>query len=690
VHSAQRSPGARRARGWYFAAASSLVILGALASGVPAAAGAPLAQQGSAVRESGPGNGSNGTAAAKSTRSVKARTIHASESDSAAATGDLSTVSDVVVHGGYTAAGIGMRNLGYGTISITGVPAGATVKSATLMWDILADASDPSFGQGTLDGQQVTGTQWASGASPCWPVGSNFSYEADVTSLVSGNGSYSLAGFASGQTDGADPWTAGSAPPLLEGATLVVVYQLSSMPEADIQIAEGATETDSGNSATATLNGFTVSAHPAVTTTYIVADGQLPGNTASFDGTTLPGVGFPGADPQAVPNYSQGNLWDTVTADVSSYASPGDTSASVAVTGNDDCLVWVGQVLSVNTPAAVLGLGDSVAAGYGLGPSQGNPDNPDAYPAVLAGNLGGSAQNFAVEGACASSTVRPHCLADSVDWQITQVPGDFSPSLITLTVGADDINFAGCMESILLFGDESMKSHSDPCQASNLARDLAGFQTALAADLHTLAGKYPGVPIQVMDYYNPLPPPPAVGHAACGLFDPLALLAELLHEGPLATAERYLLHPGTFARDVSAFQKQAYDDAQTILSKLNGAINATATAAGASLVSTGDFAGHDLCAGSNAWVFAPTATEDIALRLGPVSLTSHHSVGGDEVCPDPIPSASELNISVNRQFSIPALHLFASVVIGVGTNCVPHPTQTGQAAIAADFQNQAP
>ena len=55
------------------------------------------------------------------------------------ASGDLSTVSVTTVHGGYVAAGIGMRNLGYGTIAITGVPDGASIKSATLLWDIVAE-----------------------------------------------------------------------------------------------------------------------------------------------------------------------------------------------------------------------------------------------------------------------------------------------------------------------------------------------------------------------------------------------------------------------------------------------------------------------------------------------------------------------------------------------------------------------
>ena len=333
-------------------ALTAFVMISALA-GFPGAASAGVRTAGEAAAGHGHGSG-EGTVAARSRSRARTTVKHAAASASLTATGALSTVVSETVNGGYTAAGIGMRNLGYGMISITGVPPGAAVKSATLLWDVLANQADPTLAQGTFNGNLISGTEWASGTSPCWPVSSNFSYEADVTSLVTGNGSYALAGFATGQNDGADPWNVGSAAPLLEGASLVVVYQLASMPQTAIQIAEGATETDSGNAAAATLGGFTASAHPSATTTYIVADGQEAGNTAAFNGTTLPGVSFPGADPQAVPNYSQGNLWDTVTADVSSLVSPGDTSASLAVTGYGDCLVWVGQVLASAVSALTI------------------------------------------------------------------------------------------------------------------------------------------------------------------------------------------------------------------------------------------------------------------------------------------------------------------------------------------------
>ena len=174
---------------WSALAASLLVALATIVPGTSAVA-APLPTPGPAVH----GSGGEGTIAAKGGQDKRAAVRHAVTSAAADATGALSTVSSVTVNGGYTAAGIGMRNLGYGTIAVTGVPAGATVASATLLWDVLADQSDPTFAQGSFNGTPVDGTNWASGASPCWQPGSNFSYEANVTSLVSGNGSYALAG----------------------------------------------------------------------------------------------------------------------------------------------------------------------------------------------------------------------------------------------------------------------------------------------------------------------------------------------------------------------------------------------------------------------------------------------------------------------------------------------------------------
>jgi YVTN family beta-propeller protein len=273
-------------------------------------------------------------------------------------------ITSETLHGGYTAAGIGMRDLGYGTINITGVPAGATVKSAVLLWDILSDQVTPRMAQGTFNRTPVTGTLSASGGNPCWDgygISGNYAYEADVTGLVTGNGSYKLTGFASSVTDGTDPWSIFEPPPLLEGASLVVIYQSLSMPQAVIQVTETATETDPlQNPATTTLTGFKVGVNPDAIVTYIVADGQMTGNTAQFNGTTLPGIGFPGADPQAVPDYSQGisgtpspptsARWSTKATPALSSASPATPTASWATVSSSSARHWQSPTHARHTP----------------------------------------------------------------------------------------------------------------------------------------------------------------------------------------------------------------------------------------------------------------------------------------------------------------------------------------------------
>ena len=542
------------------------ILITAIASGISPAAASSALNRGLAVR----GPGGEGTVAAKRTTTDQPAVKHAAASAPATATGALSTVITEQVHGGYTAAGIGMRNLGYGTISVAGVPAGATVKSATLLWDVLADQADPTFAQGTINGSPIAGAEWASGASPCWPVARNWSYEADVTSLVTGNGSYSLAGFATGESDGADPWNAGSASPLLEGASLVVVYQLASMPEASIQIAAGATETDSGSSASATLDGFTVTAPATAKTTYIVADGQETGNTASFDGATVPSVGFPGADPQAVPSYSLGNLWDTATTDVSSLTSPGDTSAALSVTGNGDCLVWVGQVLAVSgaAPRTYVALGDSYSSGEAnppFYPQAGKCDRSEqhAWPELLADE--DSSLSLAAELAC--SGAHTSALTKKFRGQKPQLTAmqPLHPAVVTVTMGGNDVGFAHIIAGCYIPGINCISDG----QLAAAYLSIHHLSTYIAGKYRKIKAAAPRAKIVVVGYPRLFPRYPGDAQLHCGW---------------LAPDEQLGLN--------------------YLASRLDGTLQAGAKAAGVQFVSTfGAFKGHELCTG-HSWVHA--------------------------------------------------------------------------------------
>jgi hypothetical protein len=246
----------------------------------------------------------------------------------------------------YTAAGAAMRNQGFGTITVTWT---GTLVKAFLIWDYI-NPTNVELNTGALNGNPITGDLQATDASPCWGNGNIYVYADDVTSIVN-NGANSLTAFPSGLTTGEDPWgefTTTTAP-LDEGATLIVISQTGSVAQ-QVYVYTGA-YTSVGTQLTSTFNHGAADATTA-TTTYIVADGQVPGNTAGWNGVTIDTNAFAGSDPKASSTpWSYGSLWDTKT-----YSVPvtlGSTSETATVTGNGDCLTWSGQVIAIPTTVAI-------------------------------------------------------------------------------------------------------------------------------------------------------------------------------------------------------------------------------------------------------------------------------------------------------------------------------------------------
>jgi hypothetical protein len=260
---------------------------------------------------------------------------------------DLQT--GMTLNGGYVASGTDLRNKGYGTITISGIPAGSTVVKAMLYWDILAPSPTARFAQGMLNGLPIKGRLFSQGVDPCWDAGSNFAFRADITSIVGGNGSYELTEIASGDTSGAYPFSVTAIPPLAEGATLVVIYENAAMPLVDIALHDGNAYIDSAYSVK--VSNFQASdpvTFASVTT--FGADGQvnLPGEEVYFNGSLISTTDWDGADG---PN----ELWDTHTHEVTSLVLPDATSATLSYPGNtNDCLIGIGAIVAVssNGPAA--------------------------------------------------------------------------------------------------------------------------------------------------------------------------------------------------------------------------------------------------------------------------------------------------------------------------------------------------
>ncbi len=253
---------------------------------------------------------------------------------------------------GYVAKGAALRDQGYGQVNLTW-PGGSTsnLVAAYMIWSILNDSVPPAYG--TINGVNVTGT-WTAYAtpSPCWSPTYIYTFIADVTPDVI-NGINNLTSFPSGVTSGADPWSASTIAPLDDSCSLVAIFDNASSSQIhQVTVYTGASPvgTPAPNYEDAQLNYSTTNSTLAKTT-YIVADGQLPGNSAVWNGTTIDANAFPGSDPhESTAIWSYGNLSDTKSYLVNVTLGSNSTTAEI-VSGGSDCFTWVGQVLSVGVAA---------------------------------------------------------------------------------------------------------------------------------------------------------------------------------------------------------------------------------------------------------------------------------------------------------------------------------------------------
>ena len=266
----------------------------------------------------------------------------------------------VTLHGGYRASGVGMRNLGYGSLQAPDLPPKSTVYKAYLIWSIIGPNSTPAstFAKGKFNGHSITGALVGRDIAPGDVVGYIYTYRADVKAYLnsSGGGSYALTGFASGKTDGSDPWL--DFPytmPLSDGVSLVDIFSNASYPNTTVWLYNGAaTLSDYYNS-----NLYLHLLIPGVNavaptgfayTTFIGADGHpTPDPDTHFLDFLLPSVEWNGADPNGNGiNYSHGNYWDTMTVDLHSMLLPPENDFWFSAKKGAS-FAWVGQVLAYSS-----------------------------------------------------------------------------------------------------------------------------------------------------------------------------------------------------------------------------------------------------------------------------------------------------------------------------------------------------
>jgi len=236
----------------------------------------------------------------------------------------------------------GMRGLGTGSISLTGVT--GTVKEVHLYWHGPTNSTDPASNASvTFAGQAITGTNIGTSSDNCWSFQNSQAYRADVTSLVTGNGSYTLANFTKDSVE-------------VNGAGLVVFFDDGNTANnRDVVMFDG---NDSNVTFPGDIDGWNVALNGinytsgSATMDMMVSDGQayddgsLQLNAATldagprlFDGDTVPTAG----------SDNSGYLWDIKDYDITSSLTPGTNNLALTHAYLNDCLSLI--LAAVNLPA---------------------------------------------------------------------------------------------------------------------------------------------------------------------------------------------------------------------------------------------------------------------------------------------------------------------------------------------------
>jgi len=267
----------------------------------------------------------------------------------------------------WTTAGTGgMRNIGTGTITVSGVSGPAT--QSWLWWHGPTNSTDPAANAtGTVNGNAVTGTNIGFSQDNFWSFANSQAYRATTSSIINGNGAYNLAGF--------------DHPPNVEingAATAVFFHDANSANNRDIVMFNGNDSNFASSFDPAgwnfTLNGINYTSGSAFLTLF-VSDGQnfaanddgtvrINGSPlvtgGIFQGSTLPG----GTGPTG-----NGNLFDIRTFDITSFLTPGINNLNITLdAGFNDALSAVTAFVDLPAGAApsVPEPGTLALLGFGL------------------------------------------------------------------------------------------------------------------------------------------------------------------------------------------------------------------------------------------------------------------------------------------------------------------------------------
>lgn len=333
-----------------------------------------------------------------------------------------------LVGGGLVTQGVGLatRNGGpeSGTITIGGIPAGATVDKALLYWAVIA--GDDALV--TLNGGAVVGSQIGRAPETCYfndnnPNRDNRVYRADVTSLVSGNGTYTVAGVG----DVLDPADG-------QGASLLVIYKDASAGfQRTIIINDGATTGGNQGShygSIAHTFGTLPTARPVLGATLHVGfgDGQpeFPEGAMTVGGhQALPANSLSGSD---------GPSWDDYTSTLPASLFTSGTGSvlnrlQVASQSGGDCVLWTYGAL-------VLEQARSLVPAPTIAITSPSPGSQLSSPVTIGGTSTNASSIVLTEGGQTLATITP---SGTGDWSTSLGLGGGPHNVTATAIDLDGI-----------------------------------------------------------------------------------------------------------------------------------------------------------------------------------------------------------------------------------------------------------
>lgn len=246
-----------------------------------------------------------------------------------------------------TAGTGGLRGTGTGTITVAGVT--GSVTQSYLYWHGPTNSTDPNANANvTVNGNGVTGTNIGFSDDNFWNFQNSQAYRASTTSVINGNGAYTLTNFTKPNVEANG------------AATAVFFDDGNAANNRDVVIFNGNDSNFLSDFDSAgwnfTLNGINYTSGTALLTLF-VADGQNFGTnddgTLRVNGTPLASGGLFQGDSLPGASVGNGNLFDIKTYDITSFLTPGLNNLTITLdAGFNDALSAIAAFVDLPAGAA--------------------------------------------------------------------------------------------------------------------------------------------------------------------------------------------------------------------------------------------------------------------------------------------------------------------------------------------------